>query len=38
MNYLIRDKLKKIVTLQDITKTDNVRYKSKSRKAYNLSE
>ena len=38
MNDLIRDKLKEIVNLQDIIKTDNLRYKSRSRKAYNSSE
>ena len=30
MNDLIRDKLKVIVNLQDIIKTDNLLYKSKS--------
>ena len=35
---LIRVKLKKTVNLQDIFKTDNLRYKSKSRKVYNFNE
>ena len=35
---LIRDKLKEIVNLQDIVKTDNLSYKSKSKKVYNFSE
>ena len=38
MNDLIRDKLKEIVKSQNITKTDHLRYKSKSRKVYNFSE
>ena len=38
MNYFICDKLKEIVNLQDIIKTDNLRYKSKSRKVSNFSE
>ena len=38
MNDLIRVKLKEIVKLKDIIKTDNLRYKSKSRKVYNFSE
>ena len=38
MNNLIRDKLKETVNLQDIIKTDNLRYKSKSRKISNFSE
>ena len=38
MNYFICDKLKEIVNLQDIIKTDNLRYKSKSRKDYNFRE
>ena len=35
---LIRVKLIEIVNLQDFIKTDNLCYKSKSRKAYNSSE
>ena len=31
MNDLIHNKLKEIVNLKDIIKTDNLRYKSKSR-------
>ena len=38
MNDLIRDKLKGIVNLQDIIKTDNLGYKSKGRKVYNFNE
>ena len=38
MNYFICDKLKEIVNLQDIIKSDNLRYKSKSRKDYNFRE
>ena len=39
MNYLFCVvKLKEIVNLQDIIKTDTLRYKSKSRKSYNFSE
>ena len=40
MNNLIRDKLKEleIVNLQDIIKTDNLRFKSKSIKVYNFTE
>ena len=38
MNDLIRDELKEIVNLQFIMKTDNLRYKSKSKKVYNFSE
>ena len=38
MNDLICDKLKEIVNLQNIIRTDNLRYKSKSRKVYNFSE
>ena len=37
MNDLIRDKFKEIVNLQDIIKTDELHYKSKSRKVYNFS-
>ena len=35
---MIHDKLKEIVNLQDIIKTDNLFYKSKSRKVYNSSK
>ena len=38
MNDLIHDELKEIVNLQVIMKTDNLRYKSKSKKVYNFSE
>ena len=38
MNDLICDKLKEILTLQDIVKTDNLSYKSKSKEVYNFSE
>ena len=38
MNDLIRAKLKEIVNLQDIIKTDELNYKSKRRKVYNFSE
>ena len=38
MNDLILDKLKEIVNLQGIIKTDNLLYKSKSRKGYKFSE
>ena len=38
INDLIRDKLKGIVNLRDIIKTENLRYKSKSRNVYNFSE
>ena len=38
MNDLIRDELKEIVNLQVIMKTDNLRYKSKSKKVHNFSE
>ena len=38
MNDLIRAKLKEIVNLQDIIKTDKLNYKSKRRKVYNFSE
>ena len=35
---MIRDKLIEFVGLQDVIKTYNLRYKSKSRKVYNFSE
>ena len=35
---MIRDNLKEIVNLQHIIKTDNLIYKSKSRKIYNFNE
>ena len=38
MNDLICDMLKEVVNLQDIIKTDNLHYKSKSRKVYKFSE
>ena len=38
MNNLPRAKLKKIVNLQDIAKTDELNYKSKRRKVYNFIE
>ena len=38
MNDLICDKLKEIVNLQDIIKTDKLHYKSKRRKVYNYGE
>ena len=38
MNDLVCVKFKEIVTFQDIIKTDNLSYKSKSRKVYSLSE
>ena len=38
MNNLIRGKLKENVNLQDIIITDNLPYKSKSRKVFNFSE
>ena len=38
MSDLICDKLKEIVNLQDIIKTDNLHYKPKSGKVYNFSE
>ena len=38
MNDLIRDKLKEIVNLQDVIKTDELYYKSERRKVYNFSE
>ena len=38
MNNLIADKLKEIVNLPDIIKTDNPHYNSKNRKVYNFSE
>ena len=38
MNDLFRVELKEIVTLQDITKTDKLHYKSNCRKAYNFNE
>ena len=38
MNDLIRAKLKEIVELQDIIKKDDLNYKSKQGKAYNLSK
>ena len=36
MNDLIRDKLKGIVNFQDVIKTNNLPYKSKSRNVYNF--
>ena len=38
MSDLIHEKLKKIVNLQDIIKTDELHYKSKRKKVYNFSE
>ena len=38
MNDLFRVELKEIVTLQDITKTDKLHYKSNCRKVYNFNE
>ena len=38
MNDLVCVKFKEIVTFQDIIKTDNLSYKSKSRKVYSLRE
>ena len=38
MDHLISEKLKKIINLQGIIHTDNLSYKSKSRKVYNFSE
>ena len=38
MNDLVLVKLKKIVNLQDIIKTDNLRHKPRSRKVPNFSE
>ena len=38
MTDLIRGKLKGIVNLQYIIKTDNLGYKSKGRKVYNSNE
>ena len=38
MNDLSRDKLKEIVNLQGIIKTDELHYKSKRRKVYDFSE
>ena len=35
---LLRKKMKEIVNLQDIIKKDNLHYKSKSEKGYNVSE
>ena len=35
---MIRDNLKEIVNLQHIIKTDNLIYKSRSRKIYNFNE
>ena len=35
---MVSDKLKEIGNLQDIIKTDNLRYKSKSRKVYDFSK
>ena len=37
-NYLIRVKLKEIVKLQDIIKNDDLNYKWKHRKTYNLGK
>ena len=36
MNDLVRAKLKEIVKLKDIIKKDDLNYKSKRRKTYNL--
>ena len=38
MSDLIHEKLKKIVNLQNIIKTDELHYKSKREKDYNFSE
>ena len=38
MNDLIRAKLKEIVNLQNIIKTDELNYKLKRRKIYNFSK
>ena len=38
MNDLIRDKLKKIVNLQDVITIDNLHYKSKSRNVFSFRE
>ena len=38
MTDLIRAKLKEIVNLKDIIKTDKLNYKSKRKKVYNFSE
>ena len=38
MNHLIHAKLKEIVELQNIFKKDDLNYKSKSGKIYNLSK
>ena len=38
MNDLVLYKLKEIIKLPDIIKTDELRYRSKRRKVYNFSE
>ena len=38
LNYLIINKFKETVKLQDITRTDGLYYKSKRRKIYNFTE
>ena len=38
MNDLVCTKLKEIVDLQDIIKTDELHYKSKRRNVYNFNE
>ena len=38
MNDLIRVKLKEVINLQDIIRTDELNYKSKRRKVYNFTE
>ena len=38
MNDLIRTKLKEIINFQDFIKTDELCYKWKHRKVYNISE
>ena len=37
MNDLVRFKLKKIINLQDVIKTDKLHYKSKRKKVYNFN-
>ena len=38
MNDLIRDKLKEMVNLQHVIKTDELHYKPKRRKFYNFNK